>query len=311
MQGGRAGEDACGTSAGHRSGLDPVARMTGVSCRFRNGGGLQGVSLAVEEGEWVSVFGPPGSGKSTLLALLAGELQPEMGEVAAARAAFVAEDLPKPGRLSARDRLLRRLAQCGVAATRRAGRAVAAMEVVGLDTMQDAPERFLSVGRRVALEIAAAIACEPALLLLDNVTAALPEPLRDRIFSHLDDRRAADGLTVIHATCSSREAERSDRVLMLHEGRPLTYEPTSELMRRMAPPRVAVEAADPAAVQRTLRGIFDVEVTETGDGFRFAAADPVDVAAHLFRHPSGGVRVVYAARGDLWSVHERLAANRS
>ncbi len=65
---------------------------------------------------------------------------------------------------------------------------------------------------------------------------------------------------------------------------------------------VLIEAADPEAVQRTLRGIFDVVMEETPEGLRVSAADAVPIAAYLFRHPAGGFRSVFIRRPTLWDV---------
>jgi len=279
----------------------------------RRNGGMEGLSLAVEQGEWLSVFGPAASGKTTVLRILAGELRPESGQTVATpglRRFLVGDERPGPGRLSARNKLLWRLGRLGVSPLRRSARAQEALEVMDLLRAQDVPETALSGGQRIALEIAAALACEPDVLLLDNVTVALAPCVTARLFAFLDDRRAADGLAVVHATTASHEAERADRVLMLDRGRALACGAIEDMMRRYAPDRVTVEAADPSAVRRTLRGIYDVEITETRDGLRFAAADPVDTAANLFRHPPDGMRAVYVARGDLWQVYAALKADR-
>jgi ABC-type sulfate/molybdate transport systems ATPase subunit len=277
-----------------------------VSCTRREIGGLRDISLRVEQGEWLTVFGPPGAGKSTLLQVLAGEIEPDEGEVTAQRPFYIPQVPPPPGRGPVRGRLLQRLVAYGLSSSRAAAGVALGLEIMNIEALREAPERSLTPVQRALVELAFAIAAEPQLLLLDDILAAAPEPNRDKLLEYLNGRRAADGLAVVHATCSSRDAELSDRVLILDAGEALVLEATGALLRDYAPETVTVEAADPSSVQRTLRGIFDVSVVETRDGLRFAAVNPEDVAAHLFRHPAGGVRVVYSARGDLWQVHAAL-----
>ncbi len=289
----------------------PPVEVRGATLRFAGEGGFQDLSLRVEEGQWVTAFGPPGAGKSVLLRLVAGDLRPEAGDVRAVCPLFIRQLLAPPGRLTVLQRLTQRLAAYGTPKTRREGRAEAALEIMGLQDLREMPERDTTPVQRIMLELVFAIAAEPPVLLLDDVLGSVPEPAAERFRSFLDGRRAADGMAVLHATASSRQAERSDRVLILHRGHVLALEDTAGLVRDYAPDSITVEAADPSTVQRTLRGIFDVEVVETPQGLRIAGADSTAVAAHLLRHPAGGVRVIYAARGDLWTAFRALVARAS
>ncbi len=293
--------------------------LDGVTCRARGRTFLDGVSLSVSEGEWLALFGPGGCGKTSLLRIVAGLLRPDfgtaivMGEPPARstrRVYHIPDEPTPPGRLGAHEAVVWRLGRRGVPTSQRAARAAEAMEVVGLASVRDVPERELTFGQRVALGLAGAIAADPALLLMDNVTSALPEPDVRRVFAYLDGKRVADGLTVIHATTSSAEAERADRVAMLDAGRLLTIEPPQQMLHRLATDRVTIEADNPEEVQRTARGIFDVEIIEDPRGIRFSARDPVEVAASVFRYPSGGASVVHVRRGTLWDAHRRLTAER-
>jgi ABC-type multidrug transport system ATPase subunit len=286
-----------------------VATLDTVTVRGRDGTVIGPVSFSLDQGEWLSVFGPSGSGKSAVLRMLSGEIRPEAGPVVVAggvRHATASQELASPARVGARDKVLRRLARFGVPPLQRDARAGEALEIMDLIRYEQVPENALSIAQRMALDIASALACRPELMLLDGATACLPEPLAARLFAALDDRRAADGLAVVHATCSATEAERSDRVLMLDDGRVLAWEATADLLRRHAPERITVEADDPACVRRTLRGIYDIEIMETGGGLRFSAADPVDAASQVFRHPPAGLRAVYVGRGNLWQAYSTL-----
>lgn len=296
----------------------PVIAVQGLTCAGRTGARLRDVSLTVHEGEWLAVFGPTACGKTSLLQALSGDLAPTSGEVmalgappslAAARIHFVPEEPVAPGRVCVRDALLTRLGRRGhVPPAQRAARVAEGLEAVGIAELRDVPVRDLTHGQRLAMMLAAAIADDPALLLLDNATAALPEPVAARVFAYLDGRRAADGLTVVHATCSSHEAERADRVAILHGGQILVCEPPGQIIRRLAADRIIIEADNPEEVLRTARGVFDVEVEEDARQLRFSARDPVEMAAQVMRHPAGGASVVHVRYGTLWDAYARLLA---
>lgn len=286
-----------------------------ASIRFRRGGGVCDISFAAAPGEYVALFGGSGSGKSTLLRLLSGRLVAEAGTVqvfgkcprgARNRIGYMPEVLTLPGLFTPHQVLAQRMTAHDVPAAQRAARMAEMLDLFDLYPPRDRPLRELSQGQRMAVGLAAALAHHPTVLLLDNVTASLPARLRKRLQDYLDARRAEDGLTLIHATTRSEEAEKADRVLLLAEGRALAWGKPEALLADHAVDTLTVEAADPQAVRRTLRGIFDVEITETGDGLRFSALDGIATTAHLFRHPAGGVRTVYVRRPNLWDVLDRL-----
>lgn len=292
-----------------------VIEVSGVRVRHRRGAGISGVSFTAAPGERIALFGGVGSGKTTILRLLAGRLSPEAGTVrvlghaprgAAKLVGYAPEPPPYASIFTPHQILGQQLARQDAPASQRTARLVEMLELCGLYAHRNRPARELSRGQQTVLAMATALVLQPAVLLLDNLMAALPSPLAGGLRAYLDARRAADGLTVIQATTDSEEAERADRVLMLDAGRPLAFASPADLLAGQPADTLVVEAADPEAVQRTLRGIFDVEIAETRDGLRFSTADGLAATAHLFRHPAGGVRAVYLRRPTLWDVLERL-----
>lgn len=285
--------------------------LENVTCVGPNGPVLTDISLTVDEGEWITLFGPCGCGKTALLSLCAGSLRPSSGarlQRDHLRIALASETIGQAWRGSARAEVVRRLARAGVPQSRRFAYADAALDLMGLADLGDSLSRELTHGQRAGLEIAAAIASQPDLLLLDNLVSAMPEPVRARLFAYLDDRRGVEGMAVIHATCSSDEAERAERVLMLDRGRIIASAAPDELLASHAPDTVTIEATDPAAIERTLTGVYDIAITETRDGLRFTSATSQEDAARVLRRPPEGFRAVYITRGDLWRAHAALTA---
>lgn len=288
--------------------LEPgvAVRLVGVTLRESGDAGLRDVSLHVRSGEWLAIFGPPAAGKSLLLRVIHRDVRPEVGDVAVAQAFLVPQDLPNPPRTQLKQWLAGRLARYGVPRPRGLGRVAATLEALGIEHLSAASVATLSPTQRLLGELALGLATELPLLLLDEVLARLPEPVAERVRAHLDDRRAADGLTVLEATGVARCAEYASRVAVMRTGRILVCEDTQSLLRRYAPDVVTIEAADPSMVRKTLHGLFDIVMTETPSGLRFETADGVEAAANVFRHPSGGVRVVVVTHGSLWDVLRRL-----
>jgi branched-chain amino acid transport system ATP-binding protein len=225
--------------------VSALLQISGLSKRF---GGLQAVrdvDLTVAEGERRAVIGPNGAGKTTLFNLITGYIRPDTGSVQ-----FGGEDLTGkptyrvakagigrafqitsifPGLTVFENVQLGRLAQRGETArvfgdvTGRHGDEVGEiLESVGLQ--QHATERAgnLSHGDQRALELAISLALEPRLLLLDEPTAGMAPAETTRTMELV--RRIADERQLTLLFCE-HDMEvvfgTADRVLVMHEGKPL------------------------------------------------------------------------------------------
>ena len=201
---------------------------------------LQGASLQAEPGELVAVMGPSGSGKSTLLACLAG-LQPVTAgelyvygtrldeakprELAKHRAEHGRRRRPgraqgarrRPGRRRA-DRAAR-TARGHRAASRRARRASELLERVGLEGREKAKRAELSGGEQQRAALCVAIAVQPKLLLVDEVTGQLDAATGRAILELLRSSRSEEQATVLLATHDPRAADLATRVVTIRDGR--------------------------------------------------------------------------------------------
>jgi ABC-2 type transport system ATP-binding protein len=146
----------------------------------------------------------------------------------------------------------------------------------------------------------------PAVLLMDDCTASLPEPAANRIWQYLEELRQEYGLTLIYATTRSDEAEEADVVVMMDHGRVLRVASPGELLAAVPTQQVMVEALDPKLVSRTIRGTFHVEVEEEKNAVTFRTADGALAAADLFRHAGDTVRMVTVERPSLWDALAEL-----
>lgn len=146
--------------------LQSVTKQFGATPLFRN------ISLTVEDGDRIGLIGPNGAGKSTLLAVLAGQVEPDSGELAVrrrARAAYVPQDSRFAPGVTVRQVLERALAEAHVPDAEREGRLREISGRAGFVDL-DAEGASLSGGWRKRLAIAEALVCEPEVLLLDEPT---------------------------------------------------------------------------------------------------------------------------------------------
>ena len=211
-----------------------VVELRGISHAYPGRRGAPGllalddVSLALGEGEFVSVVGPSGCGKTTLLRIAAGLLEPTggsarvLGEDPAARRGAPAVGLvtQEPGLLPWRT-VAGNVALTYELTTRRAARAsvMALLARVGIRPFADYHPHELSGGMRQRVALARALAHGPRLLLMDEPFGALDELSREELRRELLRIWERERVSVLFVTHSIREAVLlSDRVLVMSPG---------------------------------------------------------------------------------------------
>jgi ATP-binding cassette subfamily F protein uup len=152
--------------------MPPILNAQSVTKQFGATPLFKNISLTVEDGDRIGLIGPNGAGKSTLLALLAGQVEPDTGEVTVrkrARAAYVPQDSRFAPGLTIRQVLEQALARAHVNESEREGRL---RELTGRAGFADlnAEAASLSGGWRKRLAITEAMVIEPEVMLLDEPT---------------------------------------------------------------------------------------------------------------------------------------------
>ncbi|MDX6742411.1 sugar ABC transporter ATP-binding protein [Actinocorallia sp. A-T 12471] len=216
------------------TGVPPVLRVERVAKSFGPVAALRDASLTVARGEVVCLAGENGSGKSTLSKIIAGALAPDSGTVeldgvpvrfAGPRQALEAgvclvsqEPTLVPALSVAENVMLARLG--GPMSRVRRARLVAAAEPllarVGLRLDPRRPAESLPPGDRELVALAQALAADPRLLILDEVTARLPDP--ERLYAVVEPL-AASGVGVVLITHRLPEMRRlAHRASVLRDG---------------------------------------------------------------------------------------------
>jgi len=152
--------------------MPPILNAQSVTKQFGATPLFKDINLTVEDGDRIGLIGPNGAGKSTLLAVLAGQVEPDSGEVAVrkrARAAYVPQDSRFGAGLTIRQVLEQALAAAHVNEAEREGRL---RELTGRAGFADlnAEAASLSGGWRKRLAITEAMVIEPEVMLLDEPT---------------------------------------------------------------------------------------------------------------------------------------------
>ena len=187
---------------------------------------LQGVDLAVQPGEFVSILGPSGSGKTTLLRVLGGLQGIAEGEVRCNGTAVsgppdgvvtVFQDYTNsllPWRNVRRNVALGIESSCSKQECRE--RVMAALAMVNLQASADEYPWRLSGGMQQRVQIARALAMRPSVLLMDEPFGALDAMTKASLQDQLQRVQAATGTTIVFVTHDVEEAVYlSDRVVVL------------------------------------------------------------------------------------------------
>jgi len=185
---------------------------------------LGGVSLTLQQGEFVCLLGPSGSGKTTLLRVIAGLLQPTSGTVAyggstSPEIGYVFQQANLMPWRKVLDNITLPLELHGVDETAAKQQAEYWIDLLGLDGFEHVLPRDLSGGMAQRVSIARALIQKPALLLLDEPFGSLDEQTRQRLGDELLRIWQLEHNTIFMVTHSVSEAiYLADRVLVLSPG---------------------------------------------------------------------------------------------
>jgi NitT/TauT family transport system ATP-binding protein len=210
----------------------PEIELNAVTKRFRNAAvAVEGISLAVDRGEFVTFLGPSGCGKSTLLKLVSGLSPVSEGTVrvngmtpenARDLVSFIFQDATLLPWRTVEHNVGLGMELEHAARPARKERVAQMLELVGLSHVARRYPRQLSGGMKMRTSIARALVSRPRILLMDEPFAALDEMTRDRLNEELLRLYNEHKWTVLFVTHSVAEAVfLSTRVVILaaHPGR--------------------------------------------------------------------------------------------
>ena len=219
----------------------------GLVRRFGTFAAVQDVSFRIARGEIFGFIGSNGCGKTTTMKMLTGLLAPSSGtallfgqpvrerdRAARLRVGYMSQGFSLYRELSVRQNLMLHARLFGLPENRVAARCAEMARRFELAQSLDALPESLPLGMRQRLSLAVAMVHEPELLILDEPTSGVDPVARDRFWEEMLRLSREDGVTIFISTHFMNEAERCDRVALMHAGRVLASGPPDALRRERA-----------------------------------------------------------------------------
>jgi ABC-2 type transport system ATP-binding protein len=248
-----------------------VIQVQNLTHRYGDRVALSHVSFEVKKGEIFGLLGPNGGGKSTLFRILSTMMVPAEGkaviaghdvvrDAAAVRrnvgVVFQTQSLDKA--LTVQENLRAQGHLHGLSGAALRERMEGAMERLGLTDRRKDLVDTLSGGLRRRVEIAKALLHRPQVLLMDEASTGLDPAARRDLSRHVESLREKEGVTILLTTHILEEADRCDRLVLLHQGSIVTQGSPRELRAGIGGDVVVLETGDAKSLAARIEQRFGV-----------------------------------------------------
>jgi ribosome-dependent ATPase len=243
----------------------PAIEAKGLTRRFGDFTAVDHVSFLIGKGEIFGFLGSNGSGKSTTMKMLTGLLPASEGEArlfgqpleagdleTRRRIGYMSQAFSLYGELTVRQNLVLHAQLFGLPTGQAVVRIAEMLADFELASVADSRPDSLPLGMRQRLQLAAAVIHRPEVLILDEPTSGVDPVARDGFWRSLLTLSRRDGVTIFLSTHFMNEAERCDRISLMHEGRVLAVGSPTELKQQRG--------------RETLEDVFIDVLTEAGMG---------------------------------------------
>ncbi|MEO0530710.1 MAG: ABC transporter ATP-binding protein [Planctomycetota bacterium] len=273
---------------------DHAIQITDVRHRYGDREALRGVSFDIRCGEVFALLGPNGSGKTTLFRLLSTLMPLQSGtidflghdvatEPAAVRSrlgvVFQAPSLDK--KLRVEENLVCHGKLYGLTGQKLRERVDEGLTRFGIADRRGDYVESLSGGLARRVELAKCLMHQPAVLLLDEPSTGLDPGARADLWRALADAQAA-GVTVVATTHLLEEAERADRIAILHQGELAALDTPAALQASVGGDTITVRTAEPNKLADAITEALSVEATALDGTVRLETTTGPDLAIELY-----------------------------
>ena len=260
--------------------------LRALSRSFGDVAAVRRLDFTVRRGELFGIVGPDGAGKTTTLRMLAGVLPPSRGDaeilgvsVAAdpegvkPHIAYMSQRFGLYTDLTVRENIDFYADLYRVPKAERPARIKRLYEFSNLGEFEHRLAGKLSGGMKQKLGLCCSLVHHPAVLLLDEPTFGV-DPISRRDLWLILHQMIAEGMTIVISTSYLDEAERCDRIALLHEGAVLALDAPAALQRSLPGIMLSLRPRDPRKARETLRSVAGVQrATLFGDALHVLVND--------------------------------------
>ncbi len=221
----------------------------GLTCRFGDFVAVDHVSFRIERGEIFGFLGSNGCGKSTTMKMLTGLLPASEGTCALfgqpvdasdmatrRRVGYMSQAFSLYAELSVRQNLVLHARLFHLPADGIPARVGEMLRRFDLEKVADELPDDLPLGIRQRLSLAVAVIHKPEILILDEPTSGVDPVARDGFWELMVELSRRDGVTIFISTHFMNEAQRCDRISLMHAGKVLASDTPDELVRQRGLP---------------------------------------------------------------------------
>jgi ABC-2 type transport system ATP-binding protein len=267
-----------------------IVAVENLTHRYGDRVALSGVSFETRQGEIFGLLGPNGGGKSTLFRILSTLMAPSEGkasicghdvgrEPGAVRrkigVVFQSQSLDK--KLTVEENLRGQGHLHGMSGAALRDRMEKVLGRLGLSDRRGELVEVLSGGLRRRVEIAKGLLHQPSVLLMDEASTGLDPGARRELWRYILELRESEGVTVLLTSHILDEADKCDRLVLLHEGRVVAEGSPAELKAKIGGDVVILETSNPAELAPQIESRFQVHPScvdgtlrvEIANGHRF------------------------------------------
>jgi len=225
------------------TGGTPAIEAHGLTQRFGTFTAVDHVSFRIERGEIFGFLGSNGCGKTTTMKMLTGLLPPTEGTAllfgkavkggdveSRRRVGFMSQAFSLYTELTVRQNLLLHARLFDIPEPQAINRVEEMLKRFALEATADTLAESLPLGIRQRLSLAVAVIHEPEMLILDEPTSGVDPVARDGFWELLIRLSRENGVTIFLSTHFMNEAERCDRMSMMHAGKVLAQGPPADLV---------------------------------------------------------------------------------